>query len=68
MFMHSSPVTINVTWYYNAVIVKRRDHRLQPATKAKKLWDASVRLVGLGDWETFTSDDLPSESVENTKL
>ncbi|GFG29723.1 hypothetical protein Cfor_03308 [Coptotermes formosanus] len=36
--------------------------------KAKTLWDVSVRLVGLGDWDPFTADDVPSESVENTKF
>jgi hypothetical protein len=24
---------------------------------AKKLWDLSVKLVGLGDWNPFTADD-----------
>lgn len=36
--------------------------------RAKTLWDASVRLVGLGDWDPFTAEVPPSEGVENTKL
>jgi hypothetical protein len=32
------------------------------------LWDASARLVGLGDWDPFTSEVLPSDGGEVTKL
>ncbi|XP_023727296.1 retinol dehydrogenase 12 [Cryptotermes secundus] len=36
--------------------------------RAQRLWEASARLVGLGDWDPFTAEVLPSDSGEVTKF
>jgi hypothetical protein len=29
---------------------------------AKKLWDVSVKMVGLGDWDPFKADDITPQN------
>jgi hypothetical protein len=36
--------------------------------RARTLWDASARLVGLGEWDPCTAEVLPSDGGEITKL
>jgi hypothetical protein len=36
---------------------KTPSRKARDAEAAKKLWDLSAKLVGLGDWNPFTADD-----------
>ncbi|GFG35420.1 hypothetical protein Cfor_07746 [Coptotermes formosanus] len=43
--------------YYSDCKEKTPSRKARDAEAAKKLWDLSAKLVGLGDWNPFTADD-----------